>query len=197
MNRDNADTRLYAYLCRHGQTHWNQHKILQGQLNSPLTELGEQQAESLGQRAQQWNIGKVASSSLGRAVQTATICARQLKVTQSEYPLLAERHFGDWQGQPATGLTEYQQFREIRYEQPDTRPPGRGESTNMVIERLTAGLTALAEQESARRILIISHGDALACLAGTFGQRKALKNGEGLLLCYAQNRWSWQGWLDE
>lgn len=187
---------MWVYLCRHGQTQWNHSKTLQGQLNSPLTELGEQQAIALGQKARQWDIEKVASSSLGRAVQTATLCAQQLNVPRSEYPLLAERHFGDWQGKPAAQLADYQQFRQIRYSQPDTRPPGRGESTNMVIERLTTGLSQLAEQEAARRILVISHGDALACLAGTFGQHKALKNGEGLALRYDQRRWHWHGWLD-
>jgi len=41
------DTEIY--LVRHGETEWNQQQRLQGRLDSPLTALGREQSERLGQ----------------------------------------------------------------------------------------------------------------------------------------------------
>ena len=68
------------YLLRHGQTEFNVKKLVQGRCDSPLTDLGRQQAGM----AAAWLKGhgvvpdKVVSSSLGRAMDTAQLVACEL-----------------------------------------------------------------------------------------------------------------------
>jgi probable phosphoglycerate mutase len=94
-----------VYMIRHGQTEWNRLGILQGQTDSPLTALGERQAQAVGERlarllpdpAEAW----IESSPLGRARATAEIVRRCLgldKARLSVDALLAEIHLGEWQG---------------------------------------------------------------------------------------------------
>jgi len=67
------------YLLRHGQTVWNAEGRYQGQLNSPLTQKGEAQAEANGEKLLKYlkSIDEFAfySSPLGRASSTAKIIA--------------------------------------------------------------------------------------------------------------------------
>ena len=67
------------YLIRHGQTLWNAEGRYQGQLNSPLTKKGEEQAKANGEKLLKYlkDIDEFAfySSPLGRASATAKIIA--------------------------------------------------------------------------------------------------------------------------
>ncbi len=67
------------YLIRHGQTIWNAEGRYQGQLNSPLTHKGEEQAKANGEKLLKYlrDIDEFAfySSPLGRASITAKIIA--------------------------------------------------------------------------------------------------------------------------
>ena len=67
------------YLIRHGQTVWNAEGRYQGQLNSPLTSKGEEQAKANGEKLQKYlkeiDEFDFYSSPLGRASSTAKIIA--------------------------------------------------------------------------------------------------------------------------
>jgi probable phosphoglycerate mutase len=189
------------YLCRHGQTQWNQQNLLQGQLDSPLTEQGKQQAQSLANKAKPWAIDAVVSSPLGRAKETAAIVAATLAKPHTLNDLLCERHFGHWQGQDAANLEAYQDFYHQRFQNLALRPPGDGESTAMVISRLRTGIQQLrqASQQNnlGKTILVVSHGDVLECLAHTFGHNRSIPNGGGLILTVKdKNQFQWDGWID-
>lgn len=68
------------YLLRHGQTEFNVKKLVQGRCDSPLTDLGRQQAGMAAAWLKAHNVvpDKVASSPLGRAVDTAQLVACEL-----------------------------------------------------------------------------------------------------------------------
>lgn len=53
-----------VYLIRHGETEWNAERRIQGQSNSPLTELGELQARQVAARLSQMGITHVIASDL-------------------------------------------------------------------------------------------------------------------------------------
>ena len=92
------------YLVRHGQTEWNRNGRQQGQLDSPLTHKGEQQAHAAGRLLVRMLRDEapfvVETSPLGRARQTAAIVCMGLDVGEpaTVEPLLAEHHLGVWQG---------------------------------------------------------------------------------------------------
>lgn len=61
------------YIARHGQTEWNAKGILMGQKDSPLTDLGVQQACDLAKELANVHFDAIFSSDLLRAQRTAQI----------------------------------------------------------------------------------------------------------------------------
>ena len=93
------------YLVRHGETTWNRVGRQQGHNDSPLTELGIEQARAAGRMLQRAipDIHNVCieTSPLGRARQTALILSEILGLDPNAIlvtPLLIEHHLGNWQG---------------------------------------------------------------------------------------------------
>jgi len=229
----NSSTIIRFYLCRHGQSEFNALGVLQGHLESPLSPLGITQAESLALKAQQWGVDHIVSSHLGRAQQTAHICAEFLNkavlhlqlITPQSTVDLAERHLGAWQGKAVAQLAEFHQFNTLCYQQTHLTPPNslervnslerdeqrerinnqeKSESTDTVRQRMQNALRDIAQttelhtrsSSSELNVLVISHGDALACLMSQFTQPVLLKNTQGMLLTYQNGRLEWGGLID-
>lgn len=74
---------MQILLVRHGQTLWNVEKRWQGQLDSPLTELGKRQALATGRELRRYlgNVDRVSitTSPLGRAMQTTKIIQAEIE----------------------------------------------------------------------------------------------------------------------
>jgi probable phosphoglycerate mutase len=72
-------------LIRHGETHWNAEGRYQGQLDSPLTQKGRQQARENAQKIkkelERADKVKIFSSPLGRAKSTALIIINELRLS--------------------------------------------------------------------------------------------------------------------
>ena len=91
------------YLVRHGQTLWNTEARFQGQFDSPLTDLGRDQASRVG-RALAAEIGvrsepiRAYVSPLGRTRATAGLIGQSLPMRIIEETRLMEVHFGEWEG---------------------------------------------------------------------------------------------------
>ncbi|SEW21544.1 probable phosphoglycerate mutase [Aliiroseovarius sediminilitoris] len=97
-------TKLYPeiFVIRHGQTEWNLARRQQGRLDSPLTELGCQQARDMGEMLQRV-VGerediKAFSSPQGRALQTAALSLAPFGWPVTEDARLCEVAFGAWEG---------------------------------------------------------------------------------------------------
>lgn len=90
-------------LIRHGQSRGNEESIVQGQLDSGLSEFGENQAEKLKNYFNHGDISSIYSSTLCRAIQTATPTAKKLNLEINLDSNLQEAHFGIWEG-----LTEHE-----------------------------------------------------------------------------------------
>lgn len=68
---------MAIYFLRHGQSEANAQRIFAGQQNnSPLTELGFEQAKLAGKDIKKLNIDRIIASNLTRAIQTATEVAK-------------------------------------------------------------------------------------------------------------------------
>lgn len=75
-------------LIRHAETIWNRERRVQGQLHSPLTPAGQQQADQWGRTLKPlpWNC--ILASDTGRAVATATIINVHLNLAVETDPKL-------------------------------------------------------------------------------------------------------------
>ena len=93
------------YLTLHGETEWNRERRFQGQLDSPLTARGVEQAHLMGATLREL-VGDstgytIVSSQLGRARRTAEIICEVLKSPSGEIETdarLAEINLGSWSG---------------------------------------------------------------------------------------------------
>ncbi len=96
------------FVIRHGQTEWNLARRHQGRMDSPLTELGRQQARDMGAVLQRI-VGRRTDmnaycSPQGRALQTAALSLAPLGWPVTEDARLCEVAFGAWEGLTQTEI---------------------------------------------------------------------------------------------
>jgi broad specificity phosphatase PhoE len=147
---------------RHGETEWNALGREQGQLDSPLTARGIQQAEAIAGRLKRVSFAALYSSDLGRALQTAEFIARATGARIEVDVALRERHTGIFQGltkqqMAAQYPSEYSAYRSDPYAY---QIPG-GESGQQRTERSVLAMNALAERHADATIVVITHGGFL------------------------------------
>lgn len=164
------------FIVRHGQTEWNLQDILQGQLDSALTEKGLQQAEELVERFGGVEFAAVFSSDLLRARRTAETVAleRKLKVKTSE--LLRERNWGRYDGKKAQIFREecrelIEKFQSLsQKEQWNFKYFEEIESFAEIHARFLMFLGETAVAYRGRNILIVSHQDMLKSMLMNLGK---------------------------
>lgn len=86
---------------RHGQSLDNANKLVSGNRETPLTELGKYQAKLAARRSKKLPIDLIVCSPLGRAKQTASIMADILDYPEASILMLdelRERDLGDLEG---------------------------------------------------------------------------------------------------
>lgn len=97
------------YFCRHGQSQANLDETYAGQLDTPLTDYGREQAKVAGMEAKLFGIDLIVSSPLNRALETAHIIAREIgypEIGIITNDLLKERSLGSLQGKPWKDFAE-------------------------------------------------------------------------------------------
>jgi len=156
------------YLARHGETQWNKLQRLQGQLDSPLTELGKSQSANVAQAVINNKIAWVFSSNLGRAIKSAEICNALLKSSIQIDIGLIERNLGELQGKKISILSQTINYHELLHQYTDLTPLG-GESAIACGERIYNTLENIAIEHKHTNILVVFHGEALRCFYGYIG----------------------------
>ena len=142
---------MEIWLVRHGETALNAARILQP-ADTPLSAHGLRQAEALAERLAGERFAGILSSDLPRAHQTAQAIAERTGHALQTTPLLHERCFGDWRGQPYESLSTDPLAM-------DAAPPG-GESTAQFADRCRQAF-ALALQTQAGLggpLVVVTHG---------------------------------------
>lgn len=181
--------RTLFHLARHGQTEWNLEQRIQGQLDSALTVTGEQQALQLATLCQPLRISQILTSYLGRAVQTAKICAEHLQLSEKVLPGIEERNFGLWEGKMTPDVQSEPDYTEITSQVSDCKP-AQGESSKQLLTRFENALKQQFLQAPDDNYLIITHGDVMRCFMSQFQQAGQLstgydyKNGQYISLSY-------------
>ncbi len=148
-------------LIRHAETVWNREGRMQGNQDSPLSEVGTRQAEALGERLRALRFDAVYSSDSQRCLRTARIALDNPNAPLRIKPQLRERHLGDWEGRL---------WREIAVENPeatglykhtgDFRPPN-GESFFEVQQRVQATIDEVAAAHPGGKAVVFSSGGTI------------------------------------
>lgn len=129
---------------------------MQGQLDSPLTDDGLRQAETIAELLEGRGITTVCSSPLGRALRTATVIAERVGADLVEVAELAEVHHGDLAG--LTWEEADERFPAARAQRAENRYgwafPGGGESYAQARARARRALTACGWASSGIPVLV-------------------------------------------
>jgi len=153
-------------LIRHAETVWNRERRVQGQLDSPLTPAGEQQAERWGRALRSISWSRILASDLGRAATTAAIINAQLNLAIETDPRLRELDWGRWSTRTINGIRVEDQDAVAAQEAAgwEFRPPG-GESRRQQLERSRQALIAAAGRWPGDCILGVTHEGVIKSLA--------------------------------
>ena len=149
-------------IVRHGETSWNASGRIQGQLNPPLSTLGEAQALALADVLRNTRFDAIYSSDLTRAIDTAKPIARQLAQAFVTLRALRERHYGRWQGLLYEEIINVHPdaWRRHAERDPHHHPPG-GESLTAFAERVRGCLAWLLTRHPGYTLLLVAHGGVL------------------------------------
>jgi probable phosphoglycerate mutase len=85
-------------LLRHGRTEWNATGRFQGQMDSPLDQIGRAQAEAAAIAVAPMQADILVSSDLSRARDTAAAVAAESGLEVQIDPRLREINLGEWEG---------------------------------------------------------------------------------------------------
>ena len=147
-------------LARHGETPWNAEGRYQGQVDIPLSEVGQAQARALGERLRGVAITRAVASPLGRARSTAELAlgperARMLRID----PDLSEIAHGTWEGLLASEIhVRYPDLLRSWRDMPHEVLMPEGESLQHVFDRawpaLGRAMDGLGDQDT---LLVVAH----------------------------------------
>jgi broad specificity phosphatase PhoE len=155
-------------LIRHGQSIANAEGRLQGQSDSPLTDLGREQARALARRLlrEGWAVSALYASDLSRAAETAEILAASLDV-----PVVLDERLREYD----VGVLEGVIWREVEFLYPEIWHhlhhsnewvPIPGEEGNEAFHaRLAAALADIqADHGEGEVVGLVSHGGSLGMM---------------------------------
>ena len=145
-------------LARHGETAWNTAHIFRGRVDVPLSDIGLDQAERLGEYLSGDKIDVIYSSPLGRAVQTAGPIAHHQGLDVNTVANIIDIDYGEWQGLPSAEVKEkYPELYQDWLDTPEQVRMPAGESLEDVRSRALPFLEDAVMRCGEGRIVLVSH----------------------------------------
>ncbi len=156
------DKQTIIYLLRHGQTQWNLEKRMQGNMDSPLTDLGISQANKARASLAGCDLRSVYTSPLGRALQTAEIVLSGTDLIARVCDSFREISLGPWEGEGYDQVVnnypiEHQNFWHCQ----DKFSLLGAETFRQVQKRIADELESIFNEQTGSDILIVSHWIAI------------------------------------
>ena len=150
---------------RHGETDWNRQQRFQGQIDVPLNDIGQLQAQRLAAALAGEHFDLLVSSDLQRARQTAMPLERAHARQALAQRGLREQSFGVLEGLDVPAIKSshpalWAQW--LRHEADYALP--EGESVRQFHTRVLAAVRELAHEHSGKTLLLVTHGGVLDML---------------------------------
>jgi broad specificity phosphatase PhoE len=158
-------------MLRHGQTDFNAGNRMQGQLDTELSELGQQQAVAVAEVLSKRDPLAIVSSDLRRAFDTAAVLGERTGTVVDVDDRLRETHLGDWQGMTHLEVDASAPGARVAWRNDATWTPPGGESrvdvarrsVPVVYERIGSQFDWGAD-EPERPVVLVAHGGLIAAL---------------------------------
>lgn len=123
-----------------------------------MDDTGRRQAEAAAIRLKSEHVAAIYSSPLKRALETASIIARQLNISVQPLEGLIDINFGSWQGlSPEEAAKQDGQLYQKWLEHPQLVRFPEGESLDVVRDRVLAAVDELAARHVDQAVILVSH----------------------------------------
>jgi len=142
------------YLLRHSQSTYNKIGIIQGDIDTPLSDEGKAEVKKMAKVFKNFEFENVVHSPLARAKQTAEYINEHLNLPMQVKEDLKEMDFGDWSAN--TKVDGWIQYRTDFYEH--GKPPPGGESKKELFTRGANAIHEICLEVDDDPILIVGHG---------------------------------------
>ena len=153
------------YLVRHAEAEGNLYRVVQGQVNSNLTEQGWLQIAALRRRFADIHVDAVYTSDLYRTCATASAVYEPKGLTPHRCRQLREICVGDWEGRSWGEINRRWPGEMANFShRPHLWSIDGAEKPLDVLERLKAAITAIAEENEGKTVAVFSHGYAIRLL---------------------------------
>ena len=154
------------FLIRHGQTVWNLEGRYQGDKDINLTNVGIKQAELAAKYLSQVNFSCIYTSPLRRAMDTASIIAKDKNEKIILRNNLREMSFGNWEGMKFEEINvKYNDDYQKWLNDPFCNSPTGGESFKSLNKRTFGEINNIInENEDGSSIAIVTHGGVIVSL---------------------------------
>lgn len=158
------------YITRHGETELNLAQKMQGQLDSPLTPKGIQQAQELAEKLKDIPFDAIFSSDLPRAQRTAEIVKLERKLAVTTSQLIREKTYGEYEGKSYTFLEEglremLAQYQHLSDQEKMKFKFGKDlESDEEAMGRVLTFLREIGIAYRGKKVLVVAHGGIMKTL---------------------------------
>ena len=153
------------YITRHGETEWNTEGRMQGWNDSPLTDLGVNQAYWLHDRLKDMEFNAIYSSPAGRAYKTAEILKGERNIEIIAHNALRELNLAEWEGLDQKEIKEKDEEQFYNYwKAPHLYKPLSGEDFLELQHRITSGIEEIVRDHRDETVLIVTHTMTLKAL---------------------------------
>lgn len=157
-------------VVRHGNSVSNIDKTFTGHIDAPLSEVGLEQAARVSKYIfENYQIDKIYSSDLSRAVNTVKPFAEKVDIEIIKEKDLREIYGGKWEGVKFASLPElFAEDFKVWQESPGLARPTGGESYREAQERVVQVFNRIAEGNPNKTVVVATHGGlirALECYA--------------------------------
>ncbi len=148
---------------RHAESVSNRSGCFCGQMDSPLSDLGLNQANDLGEYlANNYKIDKIFTSDLTRVKQTIAPIAQKLGIEPQLNANLREIDVGSWVGKTIEQIRDIDPEKFKRYKAGDTSVVmGGAECFDDVYVRVKKVVDKIASQCNGQTVIVASHGGAI------------------------------------
>ena len=146
-------------LVRHGETDHNAGGVWQGQLDTPLSDLGVEQARAAGRAIAAYRPSRVVASDLARAAVTARHVAEAAGVELTLDPRWREINVGQWQGLHTSDVRARYADLLAEMDRTDVRRGVDGETLAEVGRRAGESLRELVDAlVDGECVVVVAHG---------------------------------------
>ncbi len=151
------------YIIRHGESIANVEQYASGHVDVPLTQKGIEQAYEAQKIVDALEVKPtvIIHSHLQRARNTARILNEHLGLGMVEDPLIAEQHYGDWEGQP---------WELTRQPTRDGVDPPNGETHAAFHERVKMAITKFVTAHPSP-VMIVCHGGVFRAIGALYNHK--------------------------